>query len=452
MPRLRLICLTCLSVSYHTSESNSRSKRAVDTDCQTLVAGEGTPQNNESWCHLKKQIVFLASNRIGQLVTLSVRSTVPRWLLASFHEVVACRLAFPPSLLSDCVVFALLSTFSTVQAFSWFTINYTGAVMSDHCEEQEMEQEALGAIFDDCLEVVSAEQPFKWAISIWPEQHSPEENHVGIKLIANIPLDYPESSLPDLEIELLKGLMEDHRQELLVMAKEEAEANMGMPVIFAVCERLREWLAENNVKGMDDLSMYAQMVRREKEAEKQARKIQNRDKIPLDVRYIAYRDRRQGGRYAKKEQQQYESQKQVEEMTEAEAEQLAIQKRRAEGTPCTRENFLVWKAKFEAEMAEQAEKENQAAAEGTKGKKKESKEKVVDKSGRQTGFLQFSDKTGAFNMEAMEAACDNAQRDEDEEDVDVENEELFDVGDDDLDDLDFEDEDDDESDEEEPDI
>jgi hypothetical protein len=142
--------------------------------------------------------------------------------------------------------------------------------MSDHCEEQEMEAEALTAIFDDCMEVLSTEQPFRWAISIWPEQHSPEENHVGIKLIASIPLDYPELSLPSFEIELLKGLTDEHRQELLEMAQEEAEANEGMPVIFAVGERLREWLAENNQKGMDDVSMYAQMIRREKEAEKQA--------------------------------------------------------------------------------------------------------------------------------------------------------------------------------------
>jgi hypothetical protein len=141
--------------------------------------------------------------------------------------------------------------------------------MSDHCEEQEMEAEALTAIFDDCLEIVHASQPFEWAIRLWPEQHSPEENHVGIKLLAKIPLDYPETSLPELDIELLKGLTEDHRQDLLTMAKEEAEANLGLPCIFAVCERLREWLAENNVKGMDDVSMYAQMMRREKEKEKE---------------------------------------------------------------------------------------------------------------------------------------------------------------------------------------
>lgn len=142
--------------------------------------------------------------------------------------------------------------------------------MSDHCEEQEMEAEALTAIFDDCLEIVSSTQPFEWAISLWPEQHSPEENHVGIKLIAKIPLDYPESSLPELDIQLLKGLTDDHRMELLAKAREEAEANMGLPCIFAVCEVLREWLAENNQKGQDDLSMYAQMMRRAKEKEKEA--------------------------------------------------------------------------------------------------------------------------------------------------------------------------------------
>jgi hypothetical protein len=141
--------------------------------------------------------------------------------------------------------------------------------MSDHCEEQEMEAEALTAIFDDCLEIVKSSQPFEWAISLWPEQHSPEENHVGIKLIATIPLDYPETSLPDLDIELLKGLTTEHREELLGIAKEEAETNLGLPSIFAICERLREWLAENNAKGMDDVSMYAQMIRREKEKAKE---------------------------------------------------------------------------------------------------------------------------------------------------------------------------------------
>lgn len=142
---------------------------------------------------------------------------------------------------------------------------------------------------------------------------------------------------------------------------------------------------------------------------------------------------------------EYETQKQSEEMTEAEAEQLAVQTRRAEGTPCTLENFMEWKAKYEEEIALEKEKEAQSALESKSKKQQEKEKKVVDKSGRLTGFLQFSDKVGTFNLEAMEAAAENAQADEDEE-VEVENEELFDVDDDDLDDLDFDDDD------EEPDI
>ena len=39
--------------------------------------------------------------------------------------------------------------------------------------------------------------------------------------------------------------------------------------MYAVCERLREWLLENNEKGLDDRSMYTQMMKREKEKERE---------------------------------------------------------------------------------------------------------------------------------------------------------------------------------------
>jgi hypothetical protein len=149
----------------------------------------------------------------------------------------------------------------------------------DLCEEQEMEAEALAAIFDDCLEIISSTQPFEWAVDLWPEQHTVEDeddndpdapqNHVGIKVTAKIPLSYPDESLPEFNIKILKGLTEEHEQELLELAMEEAENNRGMPVMYTVCERLREWLLENNQKGMDDRSMYTQMIKREKEKERE---------------------------------------------------------------------------------------------------------------------------------------------------------------------------------------
>jgi hypothetical protein len=132
-------------------------------------------------------------------------------------------------------------------------------------------------------------------------------------------------------------------------------------------------------------------------------------------------------------------------MTEAETEEMTVRKRRAEGTPVTKETFETWKAKFEKEMEEQKESEEAALALEKKGKK----EKVVDKSGRISGHKFFEEKS--FNFEAMELACENAQRDEEEEEDVGEhvNEELFEMDDDDLDDLDF---DEDEEEEEQPDI
>jgi hypothetical protein len=144
--------------------------------------------------------------------------------------------------------------------------------MSDHCEEQEMEAEALEAIFDHAFEVVNGEQPFKWSVKLFPvdcagdEEAEEEQNHIGIKLVATIPLDYPES-LPQISVEIVKGLTDDHAVKLAAMAMEEAQNNEGMPAVYSVCEVLREWLADNNMKGLDDASMHAQMMRRAKEEE-----------------------------------------------------------------------------------------------------------------------------------------------------------------------------------------
>ena len=147
--------------------------------------------------------------------------------------------------------------------------------MSDHREEQEMEAEALEAIFDTAYENRSSDQPFIWAVKLVPvdcggdEEEEEAANHVMVNIVATIPLDYPEESLPELDLEIVKGLSLDNKKELLQLANEEAEQNEGMPAIFAVCEAVRTWLADNNVKGLDDASMHAQMMRKAKEVERQ---------------------------------------------------------------------------------------------------------------------------------------------------------------------------------------
>jgi len=135
-------------------------------------------------------------------------------------------------------------------------------------------------------------------------------------------------------------------------------------------------------------------------------------------------------------------------MTQAELEEYRVRKLRAEGTPCTAENFNVWQEKFQAEMeAKFIEEENTKEKEAASSKKKDkgSKKKNINAmKGRLTGFEHFSGKGGVLNLDDIEAAVDKIAGDSENLDV---NEELFD-DDDDLDDLDFDsDEDSDDSDE-----
>jgi len=293
--------------------------------------------------------------------------------------------------------------------------------MSDQTEEQEMEAEALEAIFDTSFEIISSTQPFQWSIKLLPvdcggdEEEENDQNHVAVKLIAKIPETYPEESLPELDIIVLKGLAEEQRETLLQIANDESQANVGMPAVFAICEAVRTWLGDNNVKGLDDGSMHAQMMRRTMEEAK------NKEKLSL----------------------QYESQKVEEELTVAELEEIEVRRRRAEGTPCNEENFEAWREKFDKEMAEEAiersnvDKKDKSSTIKKKGAGTNAK-KEEDIENRLTGYQQFSGKIGLLNMEDIEKAADQAENEPNDLDVNELNvdEDLFD-DDEDLDDLDF---------------
>jgi hypothetical protein len=143
--------------------------------------------------------------------------------------------------------------------------------MADHAEEQQMEAEALEAIFESRFSRISLHQ---WSIELYPE-HAIEDCHVACRLLVDLPTLYPdEAQLPHLSIEIITGLATEHIQLLQNIANEEALANEGSPSIFAVAERLREWLLENNVKGLDDQSMHAQMMRKRLQESNQKSKQQ----------------------------------------------------------------------------------------------------------------------------------------------------------------------------------
>lgn len=135
-------------------------------------------------------------------------------------------------------------------------------------------------------------------------------------------------------------------------------------------------------------------------------------------------------------------------MTEAEKEELAVRKRREEGTPVTLESFTSWWESFCAEMEEKKLEET-----GDLTNDEREKQRVMEE--RMTGFQIFSEKSGVFNLDKLEAAAEEVENNggDDDDGIDVD-EELFD-DDEDLDDLDFDSDDDDEDEEdsdEEPDI
>ena len=152
--------------------------------------------------------------------------------------------------------------------------------MSSNAEEQEMEAQALEAIFDTQFHILS---PTEWSIDIYPEPSSLDDdtatggvsNHVACKLLVTLPTDYPELIIPELKITIIKGLAVEHQEEILQLAITEATNQLGTPSIFAIVECIREWLINNNVKGLDDISMHAIMLRKEKEKSIQQQKLHN---------------------------------------------------------------------------------------------------------------------------------------------------------------------------------
>jgi hypothetical protein len=128
---------------------------------------------------------------------------------------------------------------------------------------------------------------------------------------------------------------------------------------------------------------------------------------------------------------EFESQTVKDVFTEAELEEIEVRKRREEGTPCNKENFEAWRTRFETETSlARSEAEDYDET-------KKSKLKKEDRANRLTGYQQFA---ANMNLEALEAAAEQAELDE-QEDGNVDDvEELF-QDDVDMDDLEFDSED-----------
>ncbi|XP_053315877.1 RWD domain-containing protein 1 [Spea bombifrons] len=164
--------------------------------------------------------------------------------------------------------------------------------MTDYAEEQRNELEALESIYADSFTELST-SPASFSITIASEAGEDEEK-VEVVLKFTYVESYPDEA-PLYEIVSQENLEDSDTSEVLTLLEEQIQENLGMVMIFTLVSAVQEKLNEivDQIKN-----------RREEE------KIQK----------------------------------------EIEAEEA--EKVRFHGTPVTIENFLSWKAAFEAELAE----------------------------------------------------------------------------------------------------
>ncbi|GAB9469192.1 hypothetical protein Gpo141_00006478 [Globisporangium polare] len=242
-----------------------------------------------------------------------------------------------------------------------------------------MEVEALESIYMDEFKKLT-DKPLSYQVHIVPNQDG-HNNHVALTLKCVIPETYPDVE-PRIDVVLEKGLSDTQYKEIMSLLREQIQENVGMAMVFTLCEAVREYLVENNQKGNDG-SEYQDMLRR------------------LEIK--------------KKKDDKEEAVKN--ELAEA---SVSEQKTRDfVGTAVTVESFAIWRTEFDAEM--------QSAPKTTV--KDEATTKLTGKMLWNKGLVKEDDA-------AAQADDVEGEIDEDEDDEDYEE------GDDDDDDDDDEDEED----------
>ncbi|XP_071997834.1 RWD domain-containing protein 1 [Engystomops pustulosus] len=164
--------------------------------------------------------------------------------------------------------------------------------MTDYAEEQRNELEALESIYADSFTVFST-SPQSFSITVSSEAGEEEEN-VQVSLKFTYVESYPDEA-PLYEIVSQDNLEDSDASAVLALLQEQAQENLGMVMIFTLVSAVQDKL--NEIVDQIKTRREEEKIRKEKEAEE-------------------------------------------------------AEKKRFHGTPVTIENFLNWKAKFDAEMSE----------------------------------------------------------------------------------------------------
>ncbi|XP_053566859.1 RWD domain-containing protein 1 [Bombina bombina] len=231
--------------------------------------------------------------------------------------------------------------------------------MTDYSEEQRNELEALESIYADSFTVLST-SPASFSITVSSEAGEEDEN-VQVTLKFTYVASYPDKA-PLYEIAAQENLEDGDASDLLSLLEQQAEENLGMVMIFTLVSAVQERL--NEIVDLIKNRQEEEKLKKEKEAE--------------------------------------------------EAEKVCFH-----GTVVTIENFLSWKAKFEAEEAEMKRKKQKEDEQS--GKNKLTGKQLFERDHNlDTSDIKFLEEAGN-NVEVDESLfqdLDDLELNDDEDDPD----------------------------------
>lgn len=190
--------------------------------------------------------------------------------------------------------------------------------MSNHREDQELEVEALTAIFTEGKEFVRVSDT-EFLLKLLPDSSEETVNHVRATLRIKYTDEYPDEA-PDWSLEEMDSLPDEKQEKLKAVIEEVVMSSIGMAMVYSMAEACQEYLKENNTKT---LSMHEEMLKRLGQGE--------------------------GGEDEEKEKDEDDD---AEESEEEEWKGLAEKPLCPPEKRITAESFATWRAKFEEEMIE----------------------------------------------------------------------------------------------------
>lgn len=178
----------------------------------------------------------------------------------------------------------------------------------------------------------------KLSIALKPSSDDSEKCWVSVRLCVEFVDSYPLESTPTIRFADVVGLTDGQVNELTKVAEQTAQENIGAPAVYAVAERVREWLIEHNEQPSDG-SAFDEMMRRQRAKASGGGGAAN-GAGPEEA----------GGKQAGAFDRENDPSIKKRNIVSAEEIDEAV-RRKKYGTPVTAEAFFAWRAAFEAEMA-----------------------------------------------------------------------------------------------------